>query len=151
MTSIYEAAGGMPAFRRLAHAWHERCLADEIMSHPFRHGVHPHHTERLAAYWAEALGGAPAFSDAMGNESTVLRTHAGNGEHEEMDQRGVACFDAALDDAELPDDPALRDALKRYFRWATHRMSSFPGSPDDVPRGLRVARWSWEGEVRAAD
>lgn len=143
--SIYESAGGMPALIRLAQAWHSRCLADEVMSHPFRHGVHPHHTERLAAYWAESLGGPPAFSEAMGNESSVLRVHAGNGEHQDMDERGIACFDLALDDARLPADPRLRATLKEYFRWATHRMAAYPSSPNDVPRGLAIARWTWEG------
>jgi hypothetical protein len=24
-------------------------------------------------------------------------------------------------------------------------MASYPDSPDDVPAGLRIARWSWDG------
>ncbi|MBC7896644.1 MAG: oxidoreductase [Cytophagaceae bacterium] len=143
--TIYDAAGGMPALIDLAHAWHERVLADPVVSHAFSHGFHPQHTERLAAYWAEALGGPPAFSEALGNESTVLRMHAGNGEHTDMDERAIACFDLALDDAKLPADPRLRATLQAYFRWATHRMAAYPASPNDVPRGLPVARWSWEG------
>ena len=59
--TIYEAAGGDQAFLNLAHAWHERCLADSVVSHAFSHGYHPQHTERLAAYWAEALGGPPSL------------------------------------------------------------------------------------------
>ena len=42
---------------RLAEAWHKRVLEDEVVSHAFSHGYHAEHTERLAAYWAEALGG----------------------------------------------------------------------------------------------
>src|SRR5438067_6227457 len=57
--TIYEAAGGREAFITLAHAWHARCLADAVVSHAFSHGYHPQHTERLAAYWAEALAGRP--------------------------------------------------------------------------------------------
>ena len=55
--TIFEAAGGRQAFMNLARAWHARCLADPVVSHAFSHGYHPQHTERLAAYWAEALGG----------------------------------------------------------------------------------------------
>jgi hemoglobin len=65
--TIYEAAGGHDAFLRLAHAWHARCLADPIVSHAFSHGYHPQHTERLAAYWAEALGGPPSYTSSMGD------------------------------------------------------------------------------------
>src|SRR5215475_7873729 len=96
MESLYEAAGGWDAMLRLAEAWHERVLADEIVSHAFRHGFEPDHTERLGAYWAEALGGPTTYSERYGNESYVVRIHSGNGPHEEMDDRAVACFDEAL-------------------------------------------------------
>ena len=143
--SIYEVVGGGPALLRLANAWHQRCLADPIMSHPFRHGTHPEHIERLAAYWAEALGGPADYSASTGDGSHVLRMHAGNGEHLEMDERAQVCFVQAIDDAGLPEDTRLRTALTDYFRWATALMASYPDSPDEVPEGLPVARWSWEG------
>lgn len=143
--TIYEAAGGHDAFLRLAHAWHARCLADSIVSHAFSHGFHPHHTERLAAYWAEALGGPAAYTATMGDESTVVRMHSGNGEHPEMDERARACFELAIGDAKLPDDAALRAALVSYFGWATTAMSKYPHSADHVPAGLPLARWSWDG------
>jgi hemoglobin len=145
--TIDEAAGGYEAFLRLAHAWHARCLADPIVSHAFSHGYHPQHTERLAAYWSEALGGPPAYTPSMGDESAVVRMHAGNGEHTEMDERAQGCFALALDDAKLSADPALRATLVAYFRWATETMSRYPDSPDDVPDGLPLARWSWDGPI----
>jgi hemoglobin len=143
--TIFEVAGGRQAILALAHAWHVRCLADPVVSHAFSHGFHPQHTERLAAYWAEALGGPPDYTESMGSESSVIRMHAGNGEHQEMDDRAQRCFAEALDDAGLPDDPRLRSALKAYFRWATERMSGHPESADDVPDGLATGRWSWNG------
>jgi hemoglobin len=146
--TIYETAGGEQAFVNLAHAWHERCLADSIVSHAFSHGYHPQHTERLAAYWAEALGGPPRYTQSLGDETTVVGMHSGNGEHVEMDERAQICFALALDDAGLPDDPRLRSTLKAFFRWATDRMSTYPESADEVPPGLQLARWSWDGPER---
>ena len=70
--TIYEAAGGHGAFVALAHAWHARCLADPIVSHAFSHGYHPQHSERLAAYWAEALGGPSNYTNSMGDQSGVV-------------------------------------------------------------------------------
>jgi hemoglobin len=145
--TIFEAAGGSQAFLNLSHAWHARCLADPIVSHAFSHGFHPQHSERLAAYWAEALGGPPDYTESMGSESIVTRMHAGNGEHHEMDERAIACFSQALDDACLPDDLRLRATLTAYFRWATERLSGHPVSAADVPDGLAVACWSWDGPV----
>ena len=143
--TIYEAAGGRQGFMNLARAWHARCLADPVVSHAFSHGYHPQHTERLAAYWAEALGGPTDYTESMGDESRVVRMHSGNGEHVEMDERAQICFAQALDDAGIPGDPRLRSTLKAYFRWATEAMAAHPRSAEDVPAGLRLARWSWDG------
>ena len=145
--TIYEVAGGRQAFIDLAHAWHTRCLAEPIVSHAFSHGYHPQHSERLAAYWAEALGGPSDYTESMGDQSSVARMHSGNGEHREMDERAQTCFAHALDDAGLPEDPRLRSTLKAYFQWATEALSAHPGSEDDVPAGLALARWSWDGPL----
>ncbi len=146
MGTLYESAGGDAGLLRLAAAWHERVMADPVVSHAFRHGFQPDHTQRLAAYWAEALGGPPAYSAAFGDESSVVRIHSGNGEHEDMDRRAIACFDQALEDAGLAGDDALREALHDYFAWATtSSMARYHESADDVPEGLRIPRWSWEG------
>lgn len=34
--SLFDAIGGDDALLRLAHAWHERVLADEVVAHAFR-------------------------------------------------------------------------------------------------------------------
>jgi hemoglobin len=146
MASVYEAAGGDAGLLRLAEAWHRCVLADEVVGHAFRHGFEPDHTQRLAAYWAEALGGPASYTGAYGDESSVVRIHSGNGEHDDMDHRAIACFDQALEDAGLASDEELRGTLHDYFAWATTTtMAAYPGSPDDVPDGLPIARWSWDG------
>ena len=150
MPSVYEAAGEDEGLRRLAAAWHARVLADEIVRHAFSHGYHPDHTERLAAYWAEALGGPARYSERYGTETAVVRIHSGNGPHEEMDRRAVACFDEALADAGLAGDERLRQVLHDYFAWATTTtMARYHDSADDVPDHLEIPRWSWEGLAQA--
>jgi len=132
--------------RCLAHAWHQRVMADEVVAHAFSHGFHPKHVERLAAYWAEALGGPTMYSGSYGDETTVVRMHSGNGVHEEMDRRAIACFDLALSDVGLPGGSALRQVLHDYFAWATTTtMSRYHQSADEVPNGLNIPRWSWDG------
>jgi hemoglobin len=148
MQSIYEAAGGRDGLLKLASAWHTRVLEDEVVSHAFSHGYHPQHTERLAAYWAEALGGPTSYSDQYGDETSVVRIHSGNGSHDEMDQRAIACFDQALEDVGISRDERLRTVLHDYFAWATiNAMSRYQHSADDVPHGLRIPKWSWHGRV----
>jgi hemoglobin len=145
MQSLYEAAGGSAGLLRLARAWHARVMADELVSHAFSHGFRADHDERLAAYWAEALGGPAAYSGTFGDETSVVRVHSGNGPHEEMDRRAIDCFDQAMGDAGLAAGP-LRDALHDYFAWATTTtMARYHGSADAVPDGLSIPRWSWDG------
>ena len=145
MQSVYEAAGGEEGLLRLAEAWHARVMADEVVSHAFSHGFHPQHSERLAAYWAEALGGPHTYSERCGDETAVVRMHSGNGVHEEMDRRAIACFDQALEDAGLTAEP-LRQVLHDYFAWATDvSMAQYTGAASDVPDGLRIPRGSWDG------
>lgn len=144
--SIYDAMGGADVVLRLAEAWHVRVLADEVVSHAFSHGYAPDHTERLAVYWAEALGGPATYSERYGDETSVVRMHSGNGPHEDMDLRAIECFDAALMDVGLGDDERVSQVLHDYFAWATMTtMSRFHSSAADVPDGLAVPRWSWNG------
>jgi len=148
MQTLYEAAGGREGLLRLAEAWHSRVMADEIVSHAFSHGFHPQHTERLAAYWAEALGGPTVYSETYGDETSVVRIHSGNGIHEEMDRRAIACFDQALEDVGLTAGP-INKVLHDYFAWATTTtMARYHKTADDVPNGLTIPRWSWDGPER---
>jgi hemoglobin len=145
MQTVYDAARGTEGLTRLAEAWHVRVMADEVVAHAFSHGFHPQHTERLAAYWAEAVGGPALYSHSYGDETSVVRMHSGNGEHAEMDRRAIACFDQALADAGFTAEP-LRQVLHDYFAWATKTtMARYHASADDVPDGLSIPRWSWDG------
>jgi hemoglobin len=148
MRTIHDAIGGDDMILRLARAWHVRVMADEEVSHAFSHGFHPEHTERLAAYWSEALGGPTQYSDRYGEESVVVRMHSCNGPHEEMDRRAIACFDEALADVGLAGDDRVRRTLHEYFDWATKTNMARYQSEEDVPDGLSIPHWSWDGLVR---
>jgi hemoglobin len=143
--TIFEAMGGSEAVLALAEAWHERCLADPILAHAFRDGIHPEHTRRLAAYWAEQLGGPVGYTPSLGGQSYVVRLHSGNGPHEQMDGRGVAAFALALDDVGIPSDARLRFLLIAWFTWATALLNHRWESPEDVPADLPLPVWDWEG------
>jgi hemoglobin len=143
---VYEAAGGTEGLLRLARAWHSRVMADEVVSHAFSHGFHPQHNQRLAAYWAEALGGPTTYTDRYGDETSVVRIHSGNGTHEEMDRRAIACFDQALQDVGIDPAEPIWQVLHDYFSWSTTAtMGRYHESADDVPEGLTIPEWSWDG------
>jgi hemoglobin len=96
----------------------------------------------------EALGGPATYSERCGDETSVVRIHSGHGPHEEMDRRAIACFDLALEDTGLGGDDRLRQVLHNYFSWATTTtMARYHDSADDVPEGLEIPHWSWDGLV----
>jgi hemoglobin len=142
---IYDVAGGDEAFLALAAATHERCLQDPELNHPFSHHVSPGHTEHLAYYWAEVLGGPPRYSRTLGGHSGMLGIHAGEGAPDDMGDRFEACFIQAMDDAELPDDPELRAAMGAYMHWATREVNSYSKPGTRVAPDLPMPRWSWDG------
>jgi len=146
--SLYEFAGGERAFLALATAHHARCLADPELNHPFSHpDQHPQHVERLAAYWAEVLGGPPAYSTACGDQPRLLLMHAHNGDISDLGRRFLRCFDAAMDDAELPADPAFRACLHAYMAWAIDDVLAYSPHGAVVPAEAAMPRWGWDGLV----
>lgn len=121
--------------------------------HPFSHpGQRPQHIERLAAYWAEVMGGLPRYSQSYGDHSTVLHMHSGNGDMGDLGRRFIDCFVRAADDAGLPEDPEFRAALRDYMQWAVDdEVLSYSPQDAAVQTGLAMPRWSWDGlQTRAA-
>jgi hemoglobin len=144
--TLYDYAGGEQAFLRLAEAHHARCIADPELNHPFSHdGLDPEHVSRLAAYWAEVMGGPPRFTQECADQSTLLRMHAGNGDMGDLGRRFVECFVAAADDAGLPSDPEFRETLRAYMEWAVADVLAYSPRDAVVPADLPIPRWSWNG------
>ena len=137
------ALGGGAVLRAVAVAWHERCMADDVVAHAFHGGTRPDHIERLAAYWGEVLGGPDDFSRRMGTESEVVRIHSGNGEHDEMDRRAVRFFAESLAEAGVPD--RLHGELVAWFEQANRYVNHAYARVEDVPDGLPMPVVQREG------
>ena len=143
--SLFEYAGGEPAFQALAAAHHERCLADPVLAHPFSHPGQPDHVTRLGSYWAEVFGGPPRYSQTWGGQSAMLYIHSATGAEGDLGDRFVACFVAAADDAGLPADARFRSCLRAYMEWAVADVLTYAPQDSVVPAGLSVPRWGWDG------
>jgi hemoglobin len=144
--SVFEFVGGATAFRALAEAHHRRCLEDPVLNHPFSHPGNPEHVQRLADYWSEVFGGPPLYSGSFGGQPAMLGMHAEIGDvDDDLGERFASCFLRAIDDAGLPDDPALRSVLRGYIEWATDDVMAYAPVGSKVPEDAAVPRWDWDG------
>jgi hemoglobin len=142
MSGLYDLVGGAPAFERLVHALHERCVADPVLNHAFdRDDLHPDHLPRLASYLGEACGGPALYSRDFGGESAMQQVHAGNGPEEAFYVNFLGCFVGALDDAGFPTES--RATLRSYMEDALVRMRAYGPIGSIVPADLAVPHVPW--------
>jgi len=132
--TLYEQVGGFDRILALCRAWHVRLQQDPLAWHPFEHGTHPRHDERLAAYLSEAFGGPPLYTAGYGDESSMQRVHAGHGSHVDLDEACLKAFDLAVSDIGLTGPVAQR--VSGYFRRATERQREWAAPATSVPATL---------------
>lgn len=132
--SLYDEVGGFDRILALCKAWHVRLRHDPLAWHPFAHGTHPNHDERLAAYLSEAFGGPPLYTAGYGDESSMMRIHAGHGDHVELDEACLRAFDLAVTDVGLSGEVARR--VSGYFRRATGEQRAWADPAQAVPDRL---------------
>ena len=54
-----------------------------------------------------------------------------------------------MDDAQLPDDPAFREAMNAYMRWAVDTVAlAHPDGADGIAPSAAMPRWGWDGPLR---
>ena len=120
-------------------------LADEVVGHAFRHGTQPDHIERLAAYWAEALGGPDVYTKHIRRRDLGRADPQRQREHEEMDRRAIACFDRpSRTPGSRPTRPCARRCTttspgRQRPRWRVSPIAR------RRPRRPPIPRWSWDG------
>jgi hemoglobin len=64
---------------------------------------------------------------------------------ESLGRRFAACFMQAVDDAQMPDDPDFRTALRTYIGAAVTDVMAYSPAGSRVPVELPVPHWSWNG------
>ena len=75
----------------------------------------------------------------------MLYMHSQTGDMSDLGRRFVACFDAAMGDASLPDDPEFRAAMHAYMEWAVSDVLVYSPKDAPVPPDLATPKWSWNG------
>jgi hemoglobin len=141
--TLFEWAGGQPAFDRLINAFYDRVEHDELLSPLFPGGVSQEHRTHVVAWWSEVFGGPSAYTDHLGGYHRMVTKHRDLAITPEQRFRFASLMSRAADDAELPDDPEFRAAFVGYLEWGTRlaMSNSVPGA--DVVQQAPVPRWGW--------
>jgi hemoglobin len=140
--TLYEWAGGSPAFERLTAAFYRRVLRDDLLR-PLFEAMEEGHPQHVAAWLAEVFGGPAAYTATRGGYSHMLSKHRNVGITPAQRSRWVQLISEAADEAELPADPEFRSAFMAYVEWGT-RLAMANSQPDaHPPLQAPVPGWGW--------
>jgi hemoglobin len=141
--TLYDWAGGRPAFERLIDAFYDRVERDDLLSPLFPGGVSSEHREHVTTWWCEVFGGPPTYTAERGGYEHMLAKHRGLAITAEQRFRFASLMSQAADEADLPAAPEFRSALVAYLEWGTRLAlaNSQPGAP--VVEHAPVPRWGW--------
>ena len=146
MVSLYEFAGGEAALHHLESHFYTSVLADPLLQPLFGAGK-PEHVDHLTAFTAESFGGPDRFSRELGF-GHLISVHRGLEICESQRVRFVELYMQALDDIELPTDPAFREAVREHVEFGSRvAMQNSHARTDAELHALReVPHWTWAGE-----
>src|SRR5262245_37128865 len=143
LPTLYEWAGGEPAFRSLIDAFYDRVEQDDLLSPLFPGGVREAHRAHVTTWWVEVFGGPAGYTDQLGGYATMLAHHRGLHITPEQRFRFASLMSLAADDAGLPADPEFRAAFMSYVEWGTRLAMHNSSDADDVVAQVPVPRWGW--------
>ena len=140
--TLYEWAGGMPAFERLTSLFYGRVKDDELLAPVFAH-MNAEHAQRVAWFIAEVFGGPKTYSEQRGGHATMVRQHLGRGLTEAQRLRWTRLLCDCADEAGLPTDPEFRSAFVSYLEWGSRIavVNSQPG--EDPVTDQPMPKWGW--------
>jgi hemoglobin len=141
--TIYDWAGGRPAFERWLNAFYDLVEGDDQLAEIFGGRVTEQHRDHVTTWWCEVMGGPPHYTDELGGYEHMLARHHGLAITPEQRLRFVTLLSQAADDVGLPADPEFRAAIMGYAEWGTRlaEHNSQPGA--EVAPHAPVPRWGW--------
>ena len=111
--TLYEWIGGSGAIEGLFRTFYERVQRDPIL-HPVFAQMPGEHSQTVAAFVAEVLGGPKLYSgDGKHSHATMIAKHLGRHLTQQQRQRWVALLLETADELKLPDDPEFRSEIGR--------------------------------------
>jgi hemoglobin len=143
--TLYEWAGGMPAFERLTEIFYQRVKEDPLLAPVFAN-MSSEHPQHVAHFIAEVFGGPKLYSSKRGGMPRWFPITWGVCLRRNSALVGTHLICECADQAGLPDDPEFRSAFVAYLEWGT-RLAVINSRPSVEPNlKAPMPHWGW-GEV----
>ena len=124
--TIYELAGGEPAFRRLVERFYAGVAGDPALRPLYPEEDLAGATERLTLFLVQYWGGPATYSERRGHPRLRMR-HAPFAIGPAERDAWMSHMTAAVESLGLP--PAVRRAMLDYFEQASTAMINRPAAP----------------------
>ena len=147
--TLYEYAGGDAALLRLAQAHHERCVADPELNHPFsKDDLNPEHVR--AAGGVLGRGASVGRRGSPAGWATSRRCWTCTPTTGRWTTSGAASWPASTRPPTTPGCPTTPSSGRcctTTWTWAVADVLVYAPMGSQVPDGVRMPHWSWDGLV----
>jgi hemoglobin len=135
--------GGDEALHRLEQLFYDKALADPVLRTLFTERV-PTHVDRLMWFTAESFGGPDRFTRELGFQH-IIDVHRHLSITAEQRERFVALYMEALDEAGMPEDEPLRQAVREHVEFGARvaQQNSWAETDAELHPVRAVPRWQW--------
>ncbi|MGY3212023.1 CDGSH iron-sulfur domain-containing protein [Mucilaginibacter sp. HD30] len=141
--TIFEWAGGYPAFLRMTRLFYEKYVPQDDILAPLFAAMEGDHPERVAKWLAEIFCGPPDYSKEYGGYNRMLSQHISKQLTEEQRARWVKLLLQSAKDAMLPNDAEFRSAFGSYIEWGSRLAVENSQTHSTPPENMPMPHWDW--------
>jgi truncated hemoglobin YjbI/CDGSH-type Zn-finger protein len=141
--TIFEWAGGLPAFIRMTRLFYEKHVPADPLLAPLFATMPADHPVRVAKWLAEVFCGPNRYSAEHGGYPRMLSQHLGKCLTEDQRERWVALLLRSAREAGLPNDAEFRSAFEGYIQWGSRLAVENSQTGARPPEHMPMPRWDW--------
>jgi CDGSH-type Zn-finger protein/truncated hemoglobin YjbI len=141
--TIFEWAGGLPAFTRMTRLFYEKHVPQDPLLAPLFATMSADHPQRVAKWLAEVFCGPKNYSAEFGGYTRMLSQHVGKGLTEEQRTRWVTLLLQSAREAGLPNDAEFRSAFGAYIEWGSRLAVENSQTAARPAQHMPMPHWDW--------
>jgi CDGSH-type Zn-finger protein/truncated hemoglobin YjbI len=141
--TIFEWAGGLPAFVRMTRLFYERHVPQDPLLAPLFATMSADHPQRVAKWLAEVFCGPELYSAEYGGYTRMVSQHLGKCLTEDQRSRWVTLLLRSAREAGLPNDAEFRSAFDAYIEWGSRLAVENSQTGAKPPAHMPMPHWDW--------